>query len=113
MKLSNWAGLATYGLRTLAYLVLIILTSVAKYYFTEVTILCIAIAMAIYVIVICFPETMARSVKYKAVFETVLTMVVFLGNRFGLKVDFLLGLILLLGWNLTMMLCVISDNKQK
>lgn len=113
MKLSTGTGLATHGARTLIYFILMFLVKVNNSLFTGIVVLALALALSIFAIVICFPETMPRSVKYMAVFETVMTMVVFLGDRFGLQIDFFLGLMLLAGYNLTMILGILADNKQK
>lgn len=111
-QLSKLAGFVTHGIRTILYIGLIIMTLIVKYSFTNIAIISIAIVMLIYTLAVCFPETMAMSVKYKAAFEIVVTVVVFLGNYCGLNVNFVLGLFFLFGLNLTFLLSVIADNRK-
>lgn len=113
MKITNKFGLGTYGVRALIYFVLVFLFYVNKPLFTGEVVLVIMLALFIYVMSTLFSRTIHLLIQYLAVFEAAITVIIFVGDRFGLPIDFFLGLFFLAGFNLAIVLGILAENKQR
>lgn len=110
IKDGGWITLI-HGVRTLVYFVLIILVSASSNLLTSRIRFCIALGLFIFILLICFPERVSGGNKARAFFEAALTLLIFLGGYVQIDFNFTLGLMILGGYNLTMMFAAIVDGR--